>query len=130
MYRLITLFRPYARILLVLWVILIIILAVVSDINVPRFARGRLDIRLDYPVHFLEHTALAILAMISFITIDFHRQSRRFLLLLLMLVLFGIFAEMLQLMVPARTFDLHDMALNILGSFTGTLFTILLYRRA
>jgi len=128
MYRIITQFRPYARVLLAFWVILIIVLAVMSDIDVPRVIRGKLNIRLDYPIHFLEHTSLAILAMISFITIGFKQQMKRVLTLLAMLILFAIFTEMLQLLVPSRAFELRDMGLNIMGSIIGTLFTALLYR--
>lgn len=127
MYSIINHFRPYARVLLAFWVILIIVLAVMSDINVPRVIRGRLNIRLDYPIHFLEHTSLAILAMISFINIGFRQQSGRALRLLGFLILFAIFTEMLQLMVPSRTFEFRDMGLNIMGSIFGTLITMILY---
>lgn len=129
MSRLITFFRPYARILLAIWLLLIIIFAVLPDLPMPRLARGKMDIRLDYPIHYLEHTGLAILAMISFITTSFKGQRRRFITILLLLIMFAIFAEMLQLLIPARSFELSDMGLNILGSLTGTFITWLIYQK-
>ncbi|MEZ5011391.1 MAG: hypothetical protein R2744_07295 [Bacteroidales bacterium] len=69
-------FRPYARILLAIWILLIIVFAVIPDLPSPRIARGKLDIRLDYPIHYLEHTGLAILAMVSFITGRFREPSQ------------------------------------------------------
>jgi VanZ family protein len=130
MSRFITLFRPYARILLAIWVVLIVILAIVPDIDVPRIVKGKLDIRLDYPIHFLEHTSLAVLAMVAGITDRFSRQLKRVLYILTILTIFAVFAETLQLFIPARSFDFRDMGLNILGSFTGTLLSMLLYRKA
>lgn len=116
--RLINNFRPYARILLVIWVILIIILAVLPNIPTPRFGGRPIPIRLDYPVHFLEHTLLAFLAIISFVYN--RRQLKRILIALATLVLFAVFAEMLQLLIPARDFEFRDLFLNIAGIITGT----------
>lgn len=101
-----------------IWVILIIILAVLPNIPTPRFAGRPIPIRLDYPVHFLEHTLLAFLAIISFVYN--RRQLQRILITLATLVLFAVFAEMLQLIIPARDFEFRDMLLNIAGIITGT----------
>lgn len=111
-------FRPYARILLVIWVILIIILAVMPNLPTPRIGGRPIPVRLDYPIHFIEHTLLAFLAIISFV--DYRRQFSRILSTLSILLIFAVFAEMLQLIIPARTFELKDLFLNIAGIITGT----------
>lgn len=116
--RLINNFRPYARILLVIWVILIIILAVLPNLPTPRIGGRPIPIRLDYPIHFLEHTLLAFLAIISFV--DNRRQLTRILTTLSILLIFAVFAEMLQLVIPARAFELKDLFLNIAGIITGS----------
>lgn len=116
--KLINSFRPYARILLVIWGILIIILAIAPNLPTPMIGGRPIPIRLDYPIHFLEHTLLSFLAIISFVT-D-RSQLKRILVTLTILIVFAILAEMLQLVVPARSFELKDMGLNVAGVITGT----------
>ncbi|MCA1757153.1 MAG: VanZ family protein [Bacteroidales bacterium] len=120
--RLINNFRPYARILLVIWVILIIILAILPNLPTPRIGGRLIPIRLDYPIHYLEHTLLAFLAVISFVY-D-RRQLTRILITLSTLIAFAVFSEMLQLLIPARTFEFKDMFLNIAGIITGTIIAL------
>ena len=116
--KLINNFRPYARILLVIWGILIIILAIVPDLPTPMIGGKPIPIRLDYPIHFLEHTLFAFLAIISFVTDRI--QLKRIFVIMAILFLFAILAETLQLFVPARSFEFQDMGLNVAGVITGT----------
>lgn len=120
--KLINKFRPYARILLAIWVILIITLAVMPDLPVPMIGGKPIPIRLDYPVHFLEHMLLAFLAIISFVT--FKSEKRIFIITFLSLTLFAVFDEMLHILIPFRSFELQDMALNIAGIIIGTLIAL------
>jgi len=122
--RLVNKFRPYARILLVIWIILIIGLALLPEIPVPRIGGKPIPVRLDYPVHFLEHTALAFLAIISFVS--YRTQKRILILSFLVLILFAVFAEILHLFIHSRTFELYDLAFNIAGIISGTAIAFLL----
>jgi len=124
--RLINKFRPYARILLAVWVILIIVLAILPDLPVPKIGGKPIPIRLDYPVHFLEYTLLAFLAVISFVTSL--SELRSFRIILLSLILFAVSTELLHIVIPFRSFELLDLALNILGVFIGSLIAILSIR--
>lgn len=119
-------FRPYARILLIIWVILIIILALIPDLPVPRIGGRPIPIRLDYPVHFLEYILLAFLAIISFVTNLTEIKSFR--ITLFSLFLFALFTEMLHSVIPFRSFEFKDLAMNISGVFIGTLIAILSIR--
>ena len=42
-----------------------------------------------------------------------------FIMILLILILFGVFTEIQQLYVPFRNFDYYDLLLNILGVLSG-----------
>lgn len=120
--RLINRFRPYARILLAIWAFIIIALAIMPDLPVLKIGGKPLPIRLDYPVHFMEHTLLAFLAIIAFVTS--RSDIRVFRITLLFLILFAVFAEMLHIVIPFRSFEYKDLALNISGIFIGTLIAI------
>ncbi|MBN1388842.1 MAG: VanZ family protein [Bacteroidales bacterium] len=124
--KLINKFRPYARILLAFWIILVIVLAILPDLPVPMIGGRPIPIRLDYPVHFLEHMLLAFLAIISFVTNLSEIQSFR--VTLLFLILFAVLMEMLHIVIPCRSFEYKDLALNIAGVFIGTLIAILSLR--
>jgi len=124
--KLINKFRPYARVLLAMWVILILVLAILPDLPVPRIGGKPIPIRLDYPVHFLEYTLLSFLAIISFVTSL--SELRSYKIILFSLILFAVFTEMLHIIIPFRSFEYKDLALNILGVFIGTLIAILSIR--
>lgn len=109
-----------------MWIILILVLAILPDLPVPRIGGKPIPIRLDYPVHFLEHTLLAFLAIISFVTSL--SELRSFKITLFSLILFALFTEMLHIIIPFRSFEYKDLALNILGVFIGTLIGILSIR--
>ena len=124
--KLINKFRPYARILLAFWVIMVIVLAVLPNLPVPKIGGKPIPIRLDYPVHFLEHTLLAFLAVISFVKNLSDIQTFR--ITLFFIILFALFTEMLHIVIPFRSFEVKDLMLNILGVFIGTLIAILSLR--
>lgn len=121
--RLINKFRPYARILLALWIILIIVLAILPDLPVPKIGGRPIPFRLDYPVHFLEHFLLAFLAIISFVRSQ--SEIRIIKITFLFLILFAFFAELLHAILPFRSFELIDLGLNIVGILSGTIVALL-----
>lgn len=116
-------FRPYARILLAVWIIMVIILAILPDLPVPRIGGRQIPLRLDYPVHFIEHTLLAFLAIISFVTRQ--TQKRNIRLTLYSLIGFALMVEFIQIFLPFRDFELQDLGLNIAGILTGTIIALL-----
>jgi VanZ family protein len=124
--KLINKFRPYARILLAFWVITVIVLAILPNLPVPKIGGKPIPIRLDYPVHFLEHTLLSFLAVISFVKNLSDIQPFR--ITFLFIILFAVFMEMLHIVIPFRSFEFQDLLLNILGVFIGTLIAILSLR--
>jgi VanZ family protein len=121
--KLINRFRPYARILLAIWVVLVIVLAIIPDLPVPRIGGKPIPLRLDSPVHFLEHFLLAFLAMISFV--NGQEQKRRIYLVLYALIIFALIVEIIQVFLPFRSFELKDLGLNIAGILTGTITALL-----
>jgi VanZ family protein len=121
--KLINRFRPYARILLAIWVILVIVLAIIPDLPVPMIGGKPIPLRLDYPVHFLEHLLLAFLAMVSFITNP--AQKRNISLVLYALIIFALVVEVIQVFLPFRSFELKDLGMNIAGILTGTIIALL-----
>jgi len=121
--KLINRFRPYARILLAIWVILVIVLAIIPDLPVPMIGGKPIPLRLDYPVHFLEHLLLAFLAMVSFISAP--AQKRNISLVLYALIIFALVVEVIQVFLPFRSFELKDLGMNIAGILTGTIIALL-----
>jgi len=116
-------FRPYARILLAIWVILIIFLAILPDLPVLKIGGRTIPLRIDYPVHFLEHTFLAFLAVISFV---YNQTQRRAInITLYSLILFAVVVEVIQVFIPFRAFELKDLGLNVAGILTGTIIALL-----
>ncbi len=116
-------FRPYARILLAIWVILVIVLAILPDLPIPRIGGKPIPIRLDYPVHFLEHVLLAFLAIISFVYEP--TQGRTIRITLYTLITFAVVVEVIQVFLPFRDFELHDLGLNVAGILIGTIIALL-----
>lgn len=121
--KLINRFRPYARILLAIWLILVVVLAIIPDLPVPRIGGKPIPLRLDYPVHFIEHLLLAFLAIISFITSQ--KQKRKISFVLYALIIFALLIELIQVFLPFRSFELKDLGLNIAGILTGTIIALL-----
>ncbi|MDT8401451.1 MAG: VanZ family protein [Bacteroidales bacterium] len=121
--KLINKFRPYARIFLAVWIVLVIVLAILPDLPVPRIGGKQIPIRLDYPVHFLEHTLLAFLAIISFVTKQTQKRTISF--TLYSLILFALTVEFIQIFLPFRSFEFQELGFNIAGILIGTIIALL-----
>jgi len=90
---------------------------------VPTIGGKQIPIRLDYPVHFLEHILLAFLAIISFVTRQ--TQKKTISITLYLLILFSLTVEFIQIFLPFRSFELQDLGLNIAGILIGTIIALL-----
>lgn len=116
-------FAPY---LLALWVIIILVFSSIS--NLPNINTGKLEIRIDYILHFSEYCALAGLALLTFAKSSTTFWSQRVIILTLGLMIFASLDETHQLLIPARSFSIYDMISNFSGILIGILITLRLNR--
>jgi VanZ family protein len=129
MIRLIIWLRIYAKYLLIIWLVFIIVVSSVPSLPTPKINTGKVVIRLDYLFHLCEYGALAFLAFLSFAGKEFNLAFSKYLLITLYLVLFAIFDELHQKLIPGRSFNPKDILSNITGILAGTIFCILFFRR-
>lgn len=129
MIKLITLLRPYARYLLIAWVITIIVVSSTPNIPTLKIHRAKGDIRLDYLIHFLEYGALTVLSFITFAGEEFRMGLGKALKITAILCLFAILDEYHQKLIPGRSFNYMDILSNLTGIIAGAVFCIVIFRK-
>jgi VanZ family protein len=129
MIRLLIRTRAYAIYLLTGWIVIIIVISSVPSLPSPRISTGKIVIRLDYLFHLCEYGALAVLAFLSFAGKDFNLTFRKKFFITLFLILFSVFDELHQKLIPGRSFNPRDILSNISGIMTGLVFCILFFRK-
>ena len=127
LFRIIKFIAPW---LFVVWLLLIIVFSSIPKIPEMKLLSYDFGIEIDYVLHFSEYVGLAFLALLSFHASARRILDRRVLYILLFLVIFAVLDESHQLLIPARSFNLLDMASNIVGIFCGIVIAILLIRKA
>jgi len=129
MYKLVAFIRPYAKYLLITWVIAIAALSSSPSIPSLKIHTEKTDIRLDYLIHFLEYASLAFLTYLAFAGKDFTIPAVRYLLLTSCLIIFAIADESHQILIPGRTFNPKDLLSNVAGITGGLVFCVVVFRR-
>ncbi len=128
MIKLITLIRPFARYLLIVWVIAMISASSTPNIPTLKIHTARADIRLDYLFHFLEYGALTVLSFLTFAGEGFFIGIRKNLVITMMLIVFAILDEYHQKLIPGRSFNYKDILSNLTGIISGLVFCIAIFR--
>ena len=106
-----------------------VLVLLTSLIPMDRDIEGlRFIIRMKPTIQNLLHIPMfAVLAILSLQVADGFNVSgfRKFLIVALLAVAFGIFNELVQLWIPGRYAGLLDMGLNVLGGLLGILIYVL-----
>jgi VanZ family protein len=128
MLKLIIFLRPFARYLLIVWVLTIIILSSLPNIPTLKIHTARAEIRLDYMMHFCEYGVLTFMAHLSFTGKEFKINYKKFILITVSLILFAILDELHQKLIPGRTYSLKDIVSNVTGILAAGLFTLIVFK--
>jgi VanZ family protein len=128
MLKLIIFLRPFARYLLIAWVLTIIILSSLPNIPTLKIHTARAEIRLDYLMHFCEYGVLTFVTFLSFAGEEFKIRFRKFILITTFLVLFATLDELHQKLIPGRTCSMNDVASDVTGVVAAIVFTLMVFR--
>jgi VanZ family protein len=128
MLKLIIFLRPFARYLLIAWVLTIIILSSLPNIPTLKIHTARAEIRLDYMMHLCEYGVLTFMAHLSFTGKEFKINYKKFILITVSLILFAILDELHQKLIPGRTYSLRDVASDVTGVVAAIVFTLVVFR--
>jgi VanZ family protein len=129
MIRLIIWCKPFARYFLAVWIITIIAVSSVPSIPTLKIHTAKVDIRLDYMMHFCEYGFLAFLSFLSFAGDMFRIRLGKFILITLCLIAFAVLDEFHQKLIPGRSFNVKDILSNILGITVALLFFALVFKK-
>ncbi len=129
MIKLFILLRPYARYLLIAWVVTILIVSSIPSIPPLKIHTEKADIRLDYLIHVLEYGALTLFSLLTFTGDKYKMDYRKISVITLSLVLFAILDEYHQKIIPGRTYNINDIFGNVLGIFVALIICTLVFRK-
>ncbi len=128
MINLIRWLKPYAVYLFIILIIAVLIVSSLPSVPTLKIKTAHSSIRLDYLIHFCEYGALTFLALLWRAEKDFSINLRKFLIITALLMLFAIADEFHQKLIPGRTFNLKDIASNLLGIIASLVFCIYVFR--
>lgn len=112
------------RIFAIGWAVFIFIISTIPNLPQPDTSSTHgLSLRYDYLFHFSAYFVLGLLIVIWQIDRNLKFSDRRYLLILLAGVIFGLVDETHQLLIPGRSFNPVDFYLNGIGFVAGFLFT-------
>lgn len=129
MIRLIIWCKPFAKYLLIFWLLTIIVVSSIPSIPTLKIHTSRSEIRLDYLMHFCEYGLLAFLAFLYFVSSEFRFNYKKFILITISIILFAIIDEFHQKFIPGRTFNVKDIYSNISGILAAVIFCVLIFRK-
>jgi VanZ family protein len=128
MIKLIIFLRPYARYLLIAWLLTIIIVSSIPNIPTLKIHTAKSEIRLDYLMHFCEYGVLAFMTFLSFAGREFRISLKNFFLITGSLILFAVADEFHQKLIPGRSFNLMDIMSNVTGILAAAIFCMVIFR--
>jgi VanZ family protein len=128
MLKLLIYLRPFARYLLIGWLLTMIILSSLPNIPTLKVHMAKSEIRLDYLLHFCEYGVLTFMTFLSFAGNEFKISYTKIILIAASLILFAVLDELHQKLIPGRTCSVKDMASDVMGVITAIIFTIILFR--
>jgi len=129
MIRLIIWCKPFAKYLLIFWLLTIIIVSSIPSIPTLKIHTAKAEIRLDYLMHFCEYGLLTLLASLYFVSSKFRFNYKKFILITISIILFAIIDEFHQKLIPGRTFNVKDIYSNITGIIVAVIFCVLIFRK-
>jgi VanZ family protein len=130
MIKLIIFLRPYARYLLIAWLLTIIIVSSIPNIPTLKIHTAKSEIRLDYLMHFCEYGVLAFMTFLAFAGTDFRISLKDFFLMTGGLILFAVADEFHQKLIPGRSFNTMDIMSNVTGIVVAAIFCGIIFRFA
>ncbi len=128
MFKLIIFLRPFARYMLIAWILTIITLSSIPNIPTLKIHTARAEIRLDYLMHFCEYGVLTIIAFLSYAGSEFKINYKKYLLITVGLILFAVIDELHQKLIPGRSYNIKDILSNITGILAAMVITIIVFR--
>jgi VanZ family protein len=129
MLKLIIYLRPFARYLLIIWGLAIIIVSSIPSIPTLMIHTAKTEIRLDYLMHFCEYGILAFIAFLAYPGNEFKMNYRKFTLITICLISFAILDEFHQKLIPGRSFNVKDILSNVIGIIAALAFCILAFNK-
>ena len=129
MFRLIIWCKPFAKYLLIFWLLTIIIVSSIPSIPTLKIHTAKSEIRLDYLMHFCEYGLLTFMAFLYFVSSEFRFNYKKFILITISIILFAIIDEFHQKLIPGRTFNVKDIYSNITGIIVAAVFCVLIFRK-
>ncbi len=127
MLKLIIYLRPYARYLLIAWLLTIIVLSSIPNIPTLKIHTARNEFRLDYLIHFSEYGILTFITFLSFAGNEFRFSYRKILLITICLTAFAYLDEFHQKIIPGRTYNIRDFLSNASGVMMAAIITITIF---
>jgi VanZ family protein len=128
MLNLIIYLRRFARYLLIVWLLTIIIVSSIPNIPTLKIHTAKAEIRLDYLMHFCEYGLLAFLTFLSFAGNKFRIKYGKVLIIVVSIILFAILDEFHQKLIPGRSFNTKDILSNVTGILAAMIFSIVIFR--
>jgi VanZ family protein len=128
MLKLIIYFRPYARYMLITWLLTIIVVSSLPSIPVLKLQTEEKEIRLDYLLHFFEYGILSFMTYLTFSGNNFLISLRKYALLTGLLILFALFDEFHQIIIPGRSYNIYDVYSNLIGIAAALVFCVVVFR--
>jgi len=127
MLKLIIYLRPFARYLLIAWLLTIIILSSIPNIPTLKIHTSRKEFRLDYLMHFTEYGILTFITLLSFAGNEFRMSFRKIMLITASLIVFAYLDEFHQKIIPGRTYNIRDFLSNASGVVVIMIVTIVVF---
>ena len=115
-------------VLFVLWALLLTFTAVYPDSG-NIIIGNESGFRWDYLEHFIAYYIFGSLYVLWRSKQDFTMKGSEILILFAVALIFSIFTEYIQIIIPGRTFNFVDMLYNLGGILTGILVTYFLFIR-
>jgi VanZ family protein len=128
MLYLINYIRPWARYLLIIWILAIVTVSSSPGIPTLKIHTQKAEIRIDYLLHIIEYGSLVFLALLTFSGKDFSVSVRRAATIVAAILLFAFADEFHQKLVPGRSYNIYDFVSNAAGTLAGWLVSIILFR--
>jgi VanZ family protein len=129
MIRLIIWCKPFAKYLLVTWLLTIIVFSSIPSLPTLKVHTARSEIRLDYLIHFFEYGLLTVMAFLSFVNSEFRLNYKKIILITISITLFAVIDEFHQKLIPGRSFNVKDIISNVAGILAAAVFCLLVFRK-
>jgi VanZ family protein len=128
MLSIIKLIRPFAKYLMIGWLLTILIVSSIPNIPTLKIHTAKSEFRLDYFMHFSEYGFLAFLTLLSFAGDEFRTGFRKAIVILISLMLLAFLDELHQKLIPGRTCSINDMLSDISGILSGMILCPIIFR--